>query len=158
MRVPELGIYQPKDFDDVVALLEAEDLAAPSEPDELNGLALVARDEEAEGDERPVVAFVWALAAAGNPTAYVDYFVVRKDLRGTAIGHWLLGGLVLMLKQLGVRHIKTVVPPRFTAYLRMLRRRGADDRGAHHFLVVDLEGDDGKRNENHDHQPADVAG
>jgi len=141
---PTTGQFDGELFQEVREFIEAEGLTPPDEPDDLNGIALIARDEKWDGEgPGPVVAFVWALAAGGNTTAYVDYFAVKKELRGTMIGVFLLGSLAMVLKGIGVTKIKAVVPPGSQAYLRMLRRRGARDHGPHHFVILDLEGRDG---------------
>lgn len=162
MRVPEIehgadpttGRFREELFGEVRELIVREGLTPPDSPDDLNGIALLARDEKDE--ERPVVAFVWALAAGGNPTCFVDYFVVKKELRGTMIGVFLLGALAMVLRGIGVTKIKSTVPPENRSYLRMLRRRGASDLGPHHFVILDLEERNGVQVDDHERvAPAD---
>lgn len=164
MRVPSIehgsdpttGFFKPELFEEVRDLILGEGLTAPDSSEDLNGIALLARDEKWEGEgPPPVVAFVWALAAGGNPTSYVDYFVVKKELRGTMIGVFLLGTLVMVLRGIGIKKIKTVVPPGYQAHLRMLRKRGADDQGVHHFVILDLEDRHGIDQNGDHHQPAE---
>ncbi len=138
MRVPDVSLYRDDDYEEVCALVASEEYVPPSYRAELlNGLALVARDER-DRYEHGVVGFIWALAAQGNPVAYLDYFVVSKELRGTNAGLWLIGTLSVMLRQMGVKKLVGSVPTGHRAYLRMIRGRGGRDLGLHHVVEMDL--------------------
>lgn len=139
MRAPIIELYQDQDFDEVSLLIKNYGMEAPSSPRELSsGLGLLARDETFRGEgEAPIIGFVWALAANGCGTAYVDFFVVRKDLLKTMVGVWLISTLSVMLKSQGIRKIIAVAPPESGALVRMIARRGARDLGQHHVIVME---------------------
>lgn len=137
MRIPHVSIYSPADFDEVSALIRANGFEMPLDGEELaRGLGIVARDER--DPEGPVVGFIWALAAEGNPVAYADYFVVRRDMVGTRVAPWIVGVLARMLSERGVRRIFAFVPNERYRTVSMLVKRGARDLGQHHVLEVNV--------------------
>lgn len=109
--------YKDEDFIEIVDLLKRNDYRIPDSPEELNGMALVARKD---GD---IIGFVWALSAKDSPVAYVDHFVVDKSVRVSGVGINLLLVLQHRLHMEGVKKLLGVVPPGNTGYLRMLRKR-----------------------------------
>lgn len=138
MRVPDIALYGDGDYDETVSLIESEGYVPPGYRAELSrGLALVARNER-DRIQHDLIGFIWALAADGNPVAYLDYFVVRADMRGTNVGPWLLGTMAVMLRQFGVKKMVGSVPQDHYAYRRMLRKKGARDLGLHHIVELDL--------------------
>lgn len=137
MRIPVISIYRPEDHDEVVALIRAHGYEVPMSPEELmHGLGLVARDERDES--RPVIGFIWALVAKGNPVSYVDYFVIRQDVVGSNVGAWVVGTMTMMLREHGVRKIVGFVPMDHHRTLKMFVNRGARDLGIHHVIELPI--------------------
>ena len=136
MKVPDIRLYLPGDFPEVVELLEKAGFRPPSDPAELWGLALVARDDK---EPYNMIGFVWALVAEGSPVAYIDYFAVHPDHRKSMAGAFLWGTMMRFLQRVGIRKVIAVTPQENRTLLRAMMKRGAEHMGLFHVLTGDLE-------------------
>jgi len=119
MKIPSIRFYIPEDYEGVAELLRDHDYRVPEDPEELNGIGLVAHDEDGN-----LIGHVWSLVAQGVPVAYTDHFVVHRDHRKSGgVGLYLLLTLIKVLEGYGIKRILGVVPPGNAGYLKMLRKR-----------------------------------
>lgn len=136
MKIPDIRLFLPEDFPEVVQLLETVGFVPPGSVDELWGLALVAHNDK---EPRDMIGFVWALVAEGSPVAYIDYFAVHPDHKKSSVGAFLWGTMMRFLQRLNIRKVIAVTPQENRTLLRAMLRRGANHMGLFHVLVGDLE-------------------
>jgi ribosomal protein S18 acetylase RimI-like enzyme len=140
-RLPYIMPYRPESYGAVRELLLGCNVRPPDSSEEIErGIGLMAGEWSESDPVGPTIAFVWALAAHGQPTAYIDYFGVAKGYRGTKAGYILLRALAAILQEkVGVKKLIASISPENRATLRMLRRHGALDMGAQHYVLMGLE-------------------
>ena len=141
MTYPDIVAYRPEYFDRIVELLADAQVVAPDSSEEIeNGVGLVAFDPKWEGgdEEHRIIGFAWALFGHGSKVAYLDYFGVSADFRGTRAGVNLFLVMQEILRKYGVERLIASVSPINRATLRMLERRGAVDAGLHHHVFMSL--------------------
>lgn len=117
---------QPKDYIQVWHLLNNNGVEPPREPSDLNGLGLVAEENE------QIVGFIWALV--NNSTqAYVDYYVTnyktdsQGGIRANRIGLQLVFELEKILAELGVKRYTFYVEKYNSHFVEMAKKLGAEE-------------------------------
>jgi len=139
MTEPTIRTYDPSDYPEVVTLLRSHDYRVPDQPEEFEGIALVAHepiDEEDPGKIPRLIGFIWALAADASPVAYTDHFVVDREYRASGVGVKLVLVLRKILQLKGIRKMIGVTPPGNSGFLRMLRKRGVEIVPNHAVLIA----------------------
>jgi len=85
-------------FRGVARLLRGGNVEPPREPADMAGPGFVAVNQHGE-----IVGCIWALAREGCSRAYVDYWAVREDYRGTRLFLDLVASLDRELQAMGVK-------------------------------------------------------